>query len=74
MNLMRVRTFVPLRLGVFVGYDYGRIWMKNETSDKWHNAVGGGIWVNGAKSITGTLSFFKGEDPGRIVFGLNFGF
>lgn len=73
-NVTKIKTFIPLRLGVFTGFDYGRIWMKDEKSTKWHNAVGGGIWVNGARSITGTLSFFKGEDPGRVVFGLNFGF
>ena len=63
-----------MQIGVFTGFDYGRIWMKDENSTKWHNALGGGIWINGARAITGTLSFFKGEDPGRVVFGLNFGF
>ncbi|SUP54640.1 Surface antigen [Weeksella virosa] len=73
-NLTKVKTFIPLQIGVFTGFDYGRIWMKDENSTKWHNALGGGIWINGARAITGTLSFFKGEDPGRVVFGLNFGF
>jgi len=73
-NVTKIKMFIPLRLGVFTGADYGRVWMKDETSNKWHSAFGGGVWVNGARSITGTLSYFKGEDPGRVVFGLNFGF
>lgn len=29
-----------------VGFnDFGRVWMKNETSDKWHHGYGGGIYL-----------------------------
>ena len=73
-DALRFKAVVPLRLGVFVGADYGRVWLNGEDSNKWHSSMGGGFWINGAQSITATVSYFKGEDPGRIVFGLNFGF
>ncbi|UWX67633.1 metallophosphoesterase [Empedobacter stercoris] len=73
-DALRFKAIVPLRLGVFVGADYGRVWLNGEDSDKWHSSMGGGLWINGAQSITATISYFKGEDPGRVVFGLNFGF
>ena len=73
-DALRFKAVVPLRLGLFVGADYGRIWLNGEDSNKWHSSMGGGLWINGAQSITATVSYFKGEDPGRIVFGLNFGF
>lgn len=73
-DALRFKAVVPLRLGVFVGADYGRVWLNGEDSNKWHSSMGGGLWINGAQSITATVSYFKGEDPGRIVFGLNFGF
>jgi hypothetical protein len=67
-------SFVPMKYGIFFGYDYGRVWMKNEYSEKWHQSVGGGLFINGAESLTARLSYFKGSEDGRIVFGLNFAF
>lgn len=74
LDLLKIKAGIPMRLGLFTGFDYGRVWLKGEDSNKWHNSYGGGIWLNGAQMITATVSYFKGEDPGRIVFGLNFGF
>jgi hypothetical protein len=25
-------------------FDYGRVWLDGETSNKWHQSMGGGIW------------------------------
>jgi hypothetical protein len=33
--------------GIFAGFDYGRVWLDGEASNKWHQSVGGGIWLNG---------------------------
>jgi len=68
------KAIVPLRLGVFIGADYGRVWLDGENSNKWHTSTGGGIWLNGVQSVTASISYFKGEDPGRVVVGFNFGF
>ncbi|WP_313376468.1 metallophosphoesterase [Chishuiella sp.] len=73
-DAFRFKAIVPLRLGVFVGADYGRVWLDGENSKKWHSSTGGGIWLNGVNTITATISYFKGDDPGRVVFGFNFGF
>jgi hypothetical protein len=32
-------------LGVFGLADGGRVWLSGESSDRWHHAVGGGVWV-----------------------------
>jgi hypothetical protein len=73
-DLLKLKIGIPMRLGIFSGFDYGRVWLKDEESNKWHTSFGGGIWLNGAQLITARISYFKGADPGRIVFGLNFGF
>ncbi len=73
-DLLKLKVGIPMRLGIFTGFDYGRVWLKDEDSHKWHSSFGGGIWLNGAQLITARISYFKGSDPGRIVFGLNFGF
>lgn len=66
--------FVPMSYGVFAGFDYGRAWLKDDNSDKWHQSVGGGIWLNGVNLITTKLSYFYSSDGGRVSFGLGFGF
>lgn len=67
-------NFVPLKFGVLLGYDYGRVWIDDERSEKWHQSVGGGIWINGVNAITGNINYFRGADGGRVSFVLNFGF
>lgn len=68
------RSFIPMKYGIFFGYDYGRVWLKHEFSDKWHQSVGGGLFINGADALTARVSYFKGSEDGRIVFALSFGF
>ncbi|MFK5959709.1 MAG: metallophosphoesterase, partial [Lutibacter sp.] len=64
---------VPAKFGVFGGYDYGRVWLSNNNSNKWHSSVGGGIFVNGAGLFTLQTSYFSSDDGGRFMFGLGFG-
>lgn len=61
--------------GILGGFDYGRVWQKGEVSEKWHQSVGGGLWINGLNVVTGRITYFKsvGEEA-RIDFGLGFGF
>ena len=73
-DLLKLKIGIPMRLGLFTGFDYGRVWLDHEKSNRWHTSYGGGIWLNGAQMITARISYFKGADVGRIVFGLNFGF
>jgi hemolysin activation/secretion protein len=74
-NLGKIdKGVAPLRYGVFGGFDYGRVWVPNEESDKWHQAYGGGIWINGVNLVTGKLSLFNSADGLRVSAGLGFGF
>ena len=74
-DLGKLRTgFVPMTYGVFGGFDYGRVWIKNDTSNQWHHSAGGGLWLNGVNLITAKLSYFQSSDGGRISFGLGLGF
>ena len=75
LNLGKIRNgFAPIRYGVFGGFDYGRVWVPNEISDKWHQAYGGGIWINGVNLVTGQMSLFNSTDGLRFTAGLGFGF
>ena len=74
-NLGKLRNgLAPVSYGVFTGFDYGRVWLKEVPSDKWHQSAGGGVWINGVNLLTAKLSYFYSEDGGRFSFGLGFGF
>ncbi|MCG2610944.1 metallophosphoesterase [Flavobacterium sp. SM15] len=68
------QSLVPMSYGLLTGYDYGRVWLDGETSNKWHQSVGGGVWLNGLNAVTARLTFFNSSDGNRIAFGLGFGF
>ena len=87
LNLRKIRTgLLPLNIGFFGGFDYGRVWVDNElvnnsffpsgdfNSDKWNTSIGGGFFANAADILTLQLSFFTSDDGGRFAFGLGFGF
>lgn len=67
-------NIVPLQIGVFVGTDVGRVWLKNEDSNKWHNDYGGGFWVAAADSLSGTFNFFNSTEGFRFSFGFGLNF
>ena len=66
--------FLPLQIGVFTGYDLGRVWNDFEDSSKWHDSYGVGFWVNSAEAVNGTFSLFKGSEGYRFSFGFGFEF
>lgn len=66
--------FTPIQYGVFVGFDYGRVWYPNEHSRQWHTSYGGGFWLTLFKKYTGKFSYFASKDDGRFYIGLGMGF
>jgi hypothetical protein len=75
-NIGKIKqSLIPMSYGILAGYDYGRVWLDGETSNKWHQSVGGGLWLNGLNVITARITYFKSEhEEARIAFGLGFGF
>jgi hypothetical protein len=75
LNLRKIKTgILPLNIGLFGGFDYGRVWIQNDASRKWNTSFGGGIWVSGADMLTARFSLFSSDDGGRFAFGVGFGF
>ena len=71
----RIRNnIVPANMGMLIGYDLGRVWKDNEISNKWHQGVGAGIWLNILEMFSARLSYFTGEDGGRISGGIGMNF
>ena len=66
--------FLPMQIGIFAGYDLGRVWYDNETSHRWHDDYGGGFWINSADALNATFSLFNGKDGLRFSAGLGLKF
>jgi hypothetical protein len=67
-------AFLPMQYGILGGFDYGRVWVDNDDSRKWHNSYGGGIWLNAAGAATARVTYFQSSEGGRVAFGFLFGF
>ncbi|GAB2770573.1 metallophosphoesterase [Salinimicrobium soli] len=65
---------LPIQIGVFAGYDIGRVWLDGENSNDWHESYGGGFWVNSAEALSGRFNFFTGKEGLRFSFGFGFNF
>jgi hypothetical protein len=75
VSLNRVKTSIlPLTMGIYGGFDYGRVWFPGDSSNTWHTSYGGGFFLNGADIISATLALFDSDDGLRFSFGLGFGF
>lgn len=58
--------------GILGFFDYGRVWLKGESSSKWHRGYGGGIWLTPYNSLAITASY--GISDEYEAFLLAFGF
>ncbi|WP_179954990.1 metallophosphoesterase [Maribacter luteus] len=74
-SLKRMKTgLLPLNMGVFGGYDYGRVWTPEFDSDIWHTSYGGGFFLNAADILSLNFALYDSKDGPRFTFGLGFGF
>lgn len=74
-NLTKLKTkLVPFEIGVFGGFDYGRVWYRGEESFNWKTSYGGGLWVDIAQLINFSLSAFSATEGVYFRFNLGFGF
>ena len=74
-SLKKKRTrLVPLALGLYGGFDYGRVWNPGIISKSWHTSYGGGFFLNASDVISINTALFASEDGTRFMFGLGFGF
>ena len=84
LNLRKVKTgLLPLNIGIYAGFDYGRIWIDDElvlennlayNSNAWNTSIGGGVFANAADILTLNISAFNSDDGLRLAFKVGFGF
>ncbi len=75
LSLARVTVVLPAEVGVFGLTDVGRVFVEGESSDKWHSAVGGGLWLaylDRAHTISAAVA--AGEERTGFYIQAGFGF
>jgi hypothetical protein len=65
---------LPINLGIYGGFDYGRVWLSNDKSEVWHNSYGGGLLIIAAEYFTANISVFNSADSARFAFALGLKF
>ncbi len=75
ISLGRIRNgIIPISVGAYGGFDYGRVWEDNDNSSTWHTSPGGGVYFSIGGFTALNLAFFSSDDGGRFTFGLSLPF
>ncbi|MFY9241647.1 MAG: metallophosphoesterase [Polaribacter sp.] len=81
-NLLKVKSgLLPLNMGVFGGFDYGRVWggqgltvQPTLVYKEWNTSYGGGVFFNAAEMIGANFATFFSDDGMRLAISLGFKF
>jgi outer membrane protein assembly factor BamA len=60
--------------GLVLFHDVGRVWVKGENSNTWHNGYGLGAWVSPANRMVFTASYMRSKEGGLPLVSLGFQF
>lgn len=74
-SLRRIKTeLLPITMGVYGGYDYGKVWYPGLDSNQWHTSIGGGFFLNASDIAAIKIALFSSDEGVRFSFGVGFGF
>ncbi len=66
---------VPADVGIFGLADAGRVFLEGESSDEWHTAFGGGLWLGFlSRSNTVSAAVASSKERTRVYLQAGFGF
>ncbi len=74
LRLSRIFLFLPGHIGIFGIADAGRVFLEGESSDTWHTAFGGGIWMSFVQPGNTLSAAVTRSDDERIAVYLSAGF
>ncbi|THD69737.1 phosphoesterase [Robertkochia marina] len=65
---------LPMQIGVYGGYDLGRVWHPQDPFNQWQNSFGGGLYIVASRLLFLDLSLFASDEDTRFGFrfGVNF--
>jgi hypothetical protein len=75
MRLADFRGYIlPGSIGLVLFHDIGRVWVENESSERWHNGYGGGLWLSPGKRYIIAACYGFSKDGGLPFLTLGFQF
>ncbi|MDU8885132.1 metallophosphoesterase [Yeosuana sp. MJ-SS3] len=82
LNLHETKTsIVPLIIGIYGGFDYGRVWIDNSlvteldyNTNGMNTSIGGGVFFNALDVLSCNLATFNSDDGLRLTFAFGFEF
>jgi len=75
VRLFNLKTYVfPATVGLLAFNDIGRVWERNEDSNKWHNATGAGIWLAPLNQLVATFSVGFNDEETLPFFSFGYQF
>ncbi len=82
LNLRKIKTsLMPLSIGVYTGFDFGRVWGNQEkytintiSTGDIKTSYGGGFFFSIANLLNANIAIFNSEDGARLFGGLGFNF
>lgn len=66
-------ALAPITLGVYGGFDYGRVWHPDFDSNRWHTSQGGGLWFSIGNYVSFNAGFFNSTEDNMVQVGFGFG-
>ena len=73
LRLTTIHILLPATFGIHGLADAGRVWAPGESSDRWHHALGGGLWLSLDGPVS-TLSLSIAHSDERTGFYARAGF
>ncbi|WP_264538336.1 hypothetical protein [Flavobacterium sp. N1736] len=74
--ILKITSFktglLPVDFGIYGGFDFGRVWIEDDPSRKWHTSQGGGIWFGGLNTLSLQAAYFNSAEGNILFIGLNF--
>lgn len=75
LKLFSFRSYLlPATVGLLAFNDVGRVWEKDETSSKWHDGAGGGIWIAPFNQVVVTVMMGFSEEKSVPMVKMGFMF
>jgi hypothetical protein len=75
LSLGQLQVVLPADVGVFGLADAGRVFLEGESSDEWHTAFGGGVWLAFLdRAYTLSLAAASSDERTAIYLQAGFGF
>ncbi|MGB5981948.1 MAG: metallophosphoesterase [Nonlabens sp.] len=71
INPIKTRL-LPLQVTAYSGFDTGKVWWENSTTDRFYTSYGGGLEFLMSGLFVADVSYFYGSEGGRLQLGLRF--